>query len=265
MNQFSGPLEAITVNYEDRVCMITLSLPAKSNGLDIQMRQELWSVFATLRDDPETQVVTITGQGQYFSYGTFDPKSRGETDKQTIIKMVLEGNMLIDDLESLPQITIAAINGPARGSGVEMSLACDLRYAGASASFQQHEADMGGFAGGGGPLRLPMVIGYSRAIELLCTARAMAAEEAKVAGLVLDVFPDETLLTEVGRVAKLMATKGPLALRGAKRVAKARQAPGQADARLLSNRLRRELEFSRDVDEAIAAHKEGRSPVFLGY
>src|SRR3546814_12454443 len=79
--------------------------------------------------------------------------------------MVLEGNMLIDDLENLPQITIAAVNGPARGSGVEISLACDIRYAAASASFQQHEADMGGFPGGGAPLRLPMLVGYARPIE----------------------------------------------------------------------------------------------------
>ena len=264
MNQYKGSPEAIKVHYEDKVCTITLARPEKNNGLDIQMRQELWAALTALREDTQTQVVLITGLGTYFSYGTFDPKSRGETDKETIIKMVLEGNMLIDDLELLPQITIAAINGPARGSGVEMSLACDLRYAGTSASFQQHEADMGGFAGGGGPLRLPMAIGYSRAIELLCTARAMDAREAKEIGLVLDVFSDETLLAEVTRRAKLMATKGPLALRGAKRVARARQAPGQADARLLSNRLRRELEFSRDVDEAIAAHKEGRPPIFNG-
>ena len=264
MGQFDKPLEAIKVRYEDKICILTLCRPEKRNGLDIQMRQELWTVLAALNEDTETQVVVITGEGEYFSFGTFDAKSRGETDKETIVKMVLEGNMLIDDLENLPQITIAAINGPARGSGVEMSLACDLRYASTSASFQQHEADMGGFAGGGGPLRLPMIIGYARTIELLCTTRTMPADEAKQAGLVLDVFSDETLLAEVTGLARLMASKGPLALRGAKRVAKARQVSGLADARLLSNRLRRELEFSRDVDEAIAAHKEGRAPTFLG-
>ena len=265
MSQFSGPLEAVKVHYENKVCTITLARPEKRNGLDLQMREELWAIFTALRDDAETQVVVLTAQGTHFSYGTFDAKSRGETPKDTIIKMVLEGNMLIDDLESLPQITIAAINGPARGSGVEMSLACDIRYATSSASFQQHEADMGGFAGGGGPVRLPMVVGYMRAIEMLCTARAVPAQEAKDCGLVLDIFPEEGFLPEIVRRAEYIAMKGPLALRGAKRVAKVRQAPGQADARLLSNKLRRELEFSRDVDDAIAAHKEGRSPVFLGY
>src|SRR3546814_10195129 len=90
------------------------------------MRNELWAIFAALKEDNETQVVVLTGQGTHFSYGTFDPASRGATDKDTIVRMVLEGNMLIDDLENLPQITIAAVNGPARGSGVEISLACDI-------------------------------------------------------------------------------------------------------------------------------------------
>src|SRR3546814_3313796 len=97
--------------------------------------------------------------------------------------MVLEGNMLIDDLENLPQITIAAVNGPARGSGVEISLACDIRYAAASASFQQHEADMGGFPGGGAPLRLPMLVGYARTIEMLCTARAVPRSDEHTSDL----------------------------------------------------------------------------------
>ncbi|WP_083579148.1 enoyl-CoA hydratase/isomerase family protein [Tardibacter chloracetimidivorans] len=265
MSQLNGSLEAVKVQYENKVCTITMARPEKNNGLDLQMRKELWAIFAALKEDNETQVVVLTGQGTHFSYGTFDPASRGATDKDTIVRMVLEGNMLIDDLENLPQITIAAVNGPARGSGVEISLACDIRYAAASASFQQHEADMGGFPGGGAPLRLPMIVGYARTIEMLCTARAVPAGEAKDYGLVLDVFPDEGFLDEVVQRAQYMATKGPIGLRGTKRVAKVRQAPGKADARLLSNKLRRELEFSRDVAEAIDAHKEGRSPVFLGY
>ncbi len=264
MSQFNGSLENVEVHYGDRVCTITMARPEKHNGIDVQMRKELWSVFSALKTDSETHVVVLTGKGSHFSFGSFDPKSRGQIDKETIIKMVMDMNMMIDDLEGLPQITIAAINGPARGSGLETSLACDIRYAATSATFQQHEADMGGFPGGGGPVRLPLVLGYSRTIEILCTARIFSAEEAKNYGLVLDVLPDEDFLSLVVRRAEHMASKGPLALRGAKLVAKTRLAPGKADARLLSNKLRRELEFSQDVDEAIAAFKESRLPVFVG-
>src|SRR3546814_16520098 len=115
--------------------------------------------------------------------------------------MVLEGNMLIDDLENLPQITTAAVNGPARGSGVEISLACDIRSAAASASFQQPEADMGGFPGGGAPLRLPMIVGYARTFELMCTAPAVPAVYDQVYGLVPSAFHDERFLDHVVKCA----------------------------------------------------------------
>src|SRR3546814_10279836 len=88
---------------------------------------------------------------------------------------------------------------------------------------------MGGFPGGGAPLRLPMIVGYARTIEMLCTARAVPAGEAKDYGLVLDVFPDEGFLDEVVQRAQYMATKGPIGLRGTKRVAKVRQAPGRSE------------------------------------
>src|SRR3546814_20042342 len=78
------------------------------------MRKELWAIFAALKADNETQVVVLTGQGTHFSYGTFDPAPRGATDKDTIVRMDLAGNMLIDDLENLPQITIAVALCPSR-------------------------------------------------------------------------------------------------------------------------------------------------------
>src|SRR3546814_47194 len=101
MSQFNGSLEAVKVQYENKVCTITMARPEKNNGLDLQMRKELWAIFAALKEDNETQVVVLTGQGTHFSYGTFDPASRSATDKDTIVRMVLEGNMLIDDLENL--------------------------------------------------------------------------------------------------------------------------------------------------------------------
>src|SRR3546814_1710642 len=107
---------------------------------------------------------------------------------------------------------------------------------------------MGGFPGGGAPLRLPMIVGYARTIEMLCTARAVPAWEAKDYGLVLDVFPDLGFLDEVVQRAQYRATKGPIGLRGTKRDAKVRQPPGKPDASLQSNKIRRELECKRDVE-----------------
>ena len=264
MSQFIDPLKTLRVRYHSKVCTITFARPDVRNRFDNQVLQELRNVMASLTEDSETHVVVITGMGADFCHGTFDPAIRGSMDKETIIQWVLDANMLLDELENLPQITIGAINGLARGSGVELSLTLDMRYAAASAGFLSHEAGMGGFPGGGAPVRLPMAVGYSRAIEILCSARTVSAKEAKEYGLVLEVFPDDALVTEVTHRAEHLAQQGPLALRGAKRVAKMRQSHGNADARMLSNKLRRDLEWSADVAEAIKASREGRSPVFVG-
>src|SRR3546814_20647325 len=96
---------------------------------------------------------------------------------------------------------------------------------------------------------------------MLCTARAVPAGEAKDYGLVLDVFPDEGFLDEVVQRAQYMATKGPIGLRGTKRVAKVRQAPGKADARLLSNKLRSELDLDRT---SVVEGKSGSVSVDIG-
>src|SRR3546814_13912591 len=86
MSQFNGSLEAVKVQYENKVCTITMARPEKNNGLDLQMRKELWAIFAALKEDNETQVVVLTGPGTHFSSGTFDPASRGATDKDTIVR-----------------------------------------------------------------------------------------------------------------------------------------------------------------------------------
>src|SRR3546814_3690789 len=69
MSQFNGSLEAVKVQYENKVCTITMARPEKNNGLDLQMRKELWAIFAALKEDYEHKVDVLTGEGTHFSYG----------------------------------------------------------------------------------------------------------------------------------------------------------------------------------------------------
>src|SRR3546814_21002059 len=119
---------------------------------------------------------------------------------------------------------------------------------------------MGGFPCGGAPLRLPMNVGYARTIEMLCTARALPAGEAKDYGLVLDVFPDEGFLDAVVQRAQYMATKGPIGLRRPKPVALVRPRPGPADPPLPCHNLRGQLEFNGNCADARSNTKGGRTP-----
>lgn len=250
---------------EGRIAVITLNRPEDGNRWRKEMLFAFEPAVAALHRDEEAQVVIIRGAGEeYFSWGAFDPAIRGAMDKQEIVDFVLRGARLRDSLELLPQIVIAALNGKARGNGVELALACDMRFASDRATISFPEADMGGIPGGGGPARLPSVVGRARALELLCSGREVGAEEMVRIGFALAVYPHARLMDEVMAFARHISEKGPIALRGAKRIAHTRLAPGLKEARQLSDELRAKLEWSHDVDEAIAAHRESRKPRFTG-
>jgi enoyl-CoA hydratase/carnithine racemase len=173
-------------------------------------------------------------------------------------------NRLYDAIEALPQIVIAALNGITRAGAAELSLACDIRLAAAHATFALPEALWGGFPGAGGPVRLPGIVGRARALELICTGREVAADEMARIGLVLAIYRGEHVVAEAQALAERIAASGPIATRGAKRIMNVRGAAGFAAARELSDALRHALEWSRDVDEGMAAHREGRPPRFTG-
>ena len=193
--------------------------------------------------------------------GTFPTASY---TKDEIVNLVLRANAVFDAIEALPQIVIAAINGKVVAGASELCLACDLRYAVAHATWVMPEATWGGFPGAGAPVRLPRIVGRARALELICTGREIDAPVMERLGLVQGVFPRENFAASVAAIARTIAGNGPLAVRGAKQIVAAREAPGFRPARELSDALRRKLEWSHDVDEGIAAHAENRKPTFLG-
>jgi enoyl-CoA hydratase/carnithine racemase len=265
MSQTQNSSPAVLMQRDGKVVTLTLNRPEDGNRWRKEVLLEFEPLVEALHRDDETHVVIVTGAGdEYFSWGAFDPAIRGSMTKQDIVDFVLRGSRLRDLLEMLPQIVIAAINGKARGNGVELALACDMRFVSERATMSFPEADMGGFPGGGGPARLPAVVGRARALELLCSGREVGAEEMVRIGFALAAYPHARLMHEVRAFATHISEKGPLALRGAKRIVHTRLAPGLREARQLSDAMRTELEWSHDVDEAIAAHREGRKARFTG-
>jgi enoyl-CoA hydratase len=111
---------------------------------------------------------------------------------------------------------------------------------------------------------LAALVGRGRALELIGTCRQIDAAEMERIGLVQSVHPPETLATATRALAERIAASGPLATSGAKRIITTRLGRGAVEASALSHALRNALEWSEDVDEGIAAHREGRSPRFTG-
>jgi enoyl-CoA hydratase len=255
----------VRVERDGRAMTITLDRPGDQNRLTRDVLLTLQSLVDQLAADEETQAVVITGSGaEFFSMGILNPAVRASYTKEQILELVRTANRLYDSIEALPQIVIAAFNGAARAGAAELSLACDIRLAAAHATFALPEALWGGFPGAGGPVRLPGIVGRARALELICTGREIDAAEMERLGLVLAVYPVARLVPEARALAARIGASGPIATRGAKRIVNVRNGAGFAAARSLADALRHALEYSHDVDEGMAAHREGRAPRFTG-
>jgi enoyl-CoA hydratase/carnithine racemase len=263
----SGPPTSkdVTVQRDARVAIVTLDRPSDQNRLTREVLLGLEAIVHGLAGDDETQAVVLTGAGsEFFSMGILSPVVRASYSKEQVLELVRTANRVYDALEALPQVVIAALNGAARAGAAELSLACDIRLAATHATFALPEALWGGFPGAGGPVRLPMLVGRARALEIICTGRELDAAELQRLGLVLSVHPGDRLMAEARALAARIAASGPLATRGAKRVINTRLYSGFGEARSLSDTLRHAFERSHDVDEGAAAHREGRTPRFTG-
>ena len=164
----------------------------------------------------------------------------------------------------MPKPTIAAINGFALGGGCELALACDLRYAASSAKLGQPEINLGIIPGWGGTQRLARVAGVGFAKDLILTGRVVGADEALRAGLVNGVFEPGELMERVLETARLLASKGPIALAAAKEAVN-RALGGQHEENLVAEAsCFGELFASEDQTEGMAAFVEKREPRFRG-
>jgi enoyl-CoA hydratase/carnithine racemase len=261
----SAATDDLVVTRAGRVAHVTIANPDEQNRLTPDALAKLEVVAAELNRDDVVQAVIITGGGdRLFSTGILNPVLRAAFSKDDIIALVRLANRAFNAIESVPQIVIAALNGPARAGAAELALACDIRLAAEHATMSFPEAAWGGFPGAGGPYRLASIVGRARALELICSGRDVGAQEMERIGLVQGVHSPDSLASAAEDLAGRIAAAGPLAIRGAKRIIRSRLDPGVEAARELSDALRHELEWSRDVDEGIAAHREGRRPRFTG-
>jgi enoyl-CoA hydratase len=247
------------------VAWLTLDRPDDDNRLTEAALARLLAIAGTLKDARDVHVVVIRGRGAAtFSMGILNPAIRASLAKDDVLRIVFLANQAFDAIEALPQLVIAGLNGALRAGAVELALACDIRVAAAHARLALPEAKWGGFPGAGAPVRLPALVGLGRALELIATGREIDAAEMARIGLVERVLPSDGFDAGLSQLVAEIAASGPLATRGAKRIVQVREEPGFRAARALSDALRAALEGSHDIDEGLAAHREGRPPKFIG-
>jgi enoyl-CoA hydratase/carnithine racemase len=261
-------MEEILYTVKDRVATVTLNRPDKLNAFTTRMRDGLIETFARADADDDVRVIIVTGAGRAFCAGadlsagpaTFDYAKRGVQDAERRDG----GGRVSLTIYSLKKPVIGAINGPAVGVGVTMTLPMDIRIASSAARFGFVFARRGIVPEACSSWFLPKVVGLQRAAEWLYTGRVFDAAEALAGGLVSRVVPPEELLPAATALAREIADNT-----SAVAVALSRQmlwrmagADHPMEAHKVDSRGIYAMGASPDVAEGIAAFKEKRRPDF---
>jgi len=205
---------------EHGVATLTLNRPEKYNAFIPEMLAQWREKLLEAKDDPAVRVVVLTGAGKAFCAGGDSGKMAARATenalsrKDFLWRQVHEIPMLLDRFE---KPIIAAINGVARGAGLDMALMCDIRYMARSANVAESYINIGMIAGDGGAYYLPRIIGLDHAIDICLTGRVVESAEAKELGMVTKVLPDDELMPAVYKLARAIAEQPQDAVRMYKR------------------------------------------------
>ena len=217
--------ETLELHIEEHVATVSLNRPDKANSMNAQLWDDLQACFEWLDGESSVRVVILAGNGKHFCAGldlamfgglhgaSSEPARRSEHLRRTVLK--LQDNLTA--LEKCRKPVLAAIHSTCIGGGVDLTCCADMRYATEDAYFSIREIDIGMAADVGTLQRLPKIIAPGIVNELAYTGRDMDAEEARELGFVNRVFEDrDTMMREVTAIARTIARKSPLAVRGTK-------------------------------------------------
>ncbi|MBR0314021.1 MAG: short-chain-enoyl-CoA hydratase [Bacteroidales bacterium] len=205
----------LIIQREGNIRIVKINNPQSMNALNSEVLSELDQAFYEIGNDPQTNVVILTGEGRAFVAGA-DISQMSTMNAAQGKDFGVQGSKVFRKIELLPKPVIAAINGFALGGGCELALACDIRIASAKAKIGQPEVGLGITPGFSGTQRLPRIVGEGRAKELIYTAKAITADEAFRIGLVNKVVEPEQLMDEAMALAKTIAKNAPIAVRFSK-------------------------------------------------
>ena len=201
--------ETILYSKTGPVAHIVLNRPRRINAYNMQMRDEMYQALEAVRDDPEVRVAILRGAGERGFCAGADLSEFGTAPSQVVARQVRWERDIWGLFLSIEKPLIAALHGYVIGSGVEMACLCDIRIASEDAVFSMPEVALGMVPAAGGSQTLPRIIGQGPALEMLLSNRRITASDALRMGLVHSVVPNDTLLEEAERVARLLASRSP--------------------------------------------------------
>jgi enoyl-CoA hydratase/carnithine racemase len=255
---------AISLEREDGVGIIKLNKPP-ANAYDHVVMKELDDAIYEVRFDPGVKVVVVASDLPRFFCAGADVAALKAGNAYQRSAFDLHAHEVLAKFERTPKLIIAAISGHCLGGGLEIALACDLRFmVNADARIGLTEANLGVIPGTGGTQRLPRLIGLPRAIDLMVTGAAIGPEEALQLGIVNRLFPADQLLAETMAYAK-KAAAGPAFAVGMIKLAAVQGVELPLEGGLLLEReLLNRVFASADAEEGMASFLEKRQPTYRG-
>jgi enoyl-CoA hydratase len=260
---------------EGRIGFITLNRPEKLNALNLVLWNAIGEAVQHAASDREARAIILRGEGKAFCAGLdLSPDNEilamisgkcDATQKTTFFRAVKRLQQIHDNLERLPQPTIAAIHGHCIGAGLELALCCDIRLCSSETRFALPEAKLGIIADVGGLQRLPKIVGHGRAREMAFRSHTFDGQKAKDISLVNEIYPDKDSLNQSAlEMAEEIAANPPLAVQGAKEVFLYNDNVSMDEALDYTAARSSMIMPSEDLFEAIAAYMQKRPPSFKG-
>jgi enoyl-CoA hydratase/carnithine racemase len=255
---------AASLSVDDGVGIVTLDKPP-ANSYDLAFIEELAEAVQDAASDDAVDVVVLRSASEKFFSAGADVKAFNENPVEANMEMIRLSHETLSSIATIPKVFIAEINAHALGGGLEIALACDLRFA-ADGEYRlgTPEVTLGVLPGNGGTQRLPRLIGWSRALELMVTGRTVTPAEALELGIVNAVFPADELREKTLAYAQDLAGGATRAIGNIKLAVHEGLAIGLAAGLERERELVEELFWSEDGREGIAAFAEKRKPVFSG-
>lgn len=265
--------QTLSLNIENHIATVSFNRPEKANALNKLAWEELQQVFEFLDTDPDTRVIILQGEGKHFCAGIdleLLMAIRQETAddcegriREKIRRFVKILQAPINAIEQCNKPVLATIHGGCIGGGLDIVAACDMRYCTEDAYFTIKEIDMGMVADLGSLQRLPKLMNQGMVREMAYTGRKVYGPEAKEFGLVNSTYVSrDSLLEAVTGIAKQIASKSPLSIRGSKEMLRYGLDHSVEDGLNYIATWNAAMILSNDLNEAFMSTLEKREPSF---
>ena len=272
MNKYS----CFDVKTKDHVCSLVLNRPNELNTMTRDFWVELGDALEEINRDSDVRVVILSSTGKHFcagmdlsafSNGVDDIPNDKKPDHarvgEVVYRTAKELQSYISKLEEIRVPVIAAVQGGVIGGALDLITACDMRFASNDAFFCIQEINIGMAADVGTLQRLPKIIPDSKMREMAYTGRRMYADEAKETGLVSDTYESqEEMLAAANELAKVIASKSPVAIYGLKAVMNYSRDHSVSEGLEYNALWSGAMLSQKDMTEAITANMEKRDATF---